>query len=168
MKLEEYREISDYWSRIFVTGTGNVIRVKIKGNYWLPHEVAIVFSNGYTPNRRQMLVQISGISKAAGIVKWGAQFNKEYFNIRLGQILATHNCTIPMITLEKIAEVSDPVHPGNIEVGFTIQGTLHEDPQIGCRFCVGPTWSTSVVTEIIDAETFRTLNSIYRITKLTE
>lgn len=162
-KLEEYRKNSIFWSKVFVKGDDGIIRVKIAGKYYLRHEVAIVFSNGYSPNRRQMLMHISGISTYQGLLEWGAPIGSSYFNIRLGEIIATHNCTVPMVTIEKITELENATHPENIAVGFTLSGRMAAEPKLFTRFRVGPTWSTSVVTEIIDENTFKTLNSIYRI-----
>lgn len=66
------------------------------------------------------------------------------------------------IRLTKIAEVENPMHPLNIEVGYVKDGYFIKPPVIGERFWVGYSWSTSVVTEIINDNTFRTLNSIYQ------
>lgn len=69
--------------------------------------------------------------------------------------------------LEKISELPDAMHPNNIEVGRVVVGDLFADPQVGKCFWVG--WfRTSIVKEIIDENTFRTCNSIYRLTKKDE
>jgi len=70
------------------------------------------------------------------------------------------------IVINKLKELPNPTHPNNIEVGYQRVGILSEanfrQPKIGERFYVDYYWSTSVVTEIIDDNTFKTLNSIYK------
>ena len=65
------------------------------------------------------------------------------------------------IKLEKLKELPDAKHPNNIEVGFIKTGNFVAEPEVGKAFYIGWNWRTSLVTEIIDANTFRTLNSIY-------
>ena len=69
-----------------------------------------------------------------------------------------------LVTIEKLTELPDARHPHNIEVGYTHTGKFINPPEIGERFYVGPTWSTSPVMEIISDTVFKTLNSIYKIT----
>jgi hypothetical protein len=69
------------------------------------------------------------------------------------------------ITLTKIKELEDATHPFNIEEGYSRRGELISEPEIGQRFYVGWNWSTSPVREIIDENTFKTLNSIYKINR---
>jgi hypothetical protein len=68
------------------------------------------------------------------------------------------------IKLEKLNELPDARHPNNIEVGRVVEGEFNDEPQVGECFWVGAHWRTSVVQEVIDANTFRTYNSIYRWT----
>lgn len=70
------------------------------------------------------------------------------------------------IKLEKIKELPNAIHPNNIEVGFAHVGEFISAPAIGECFWVGSGWRTSVVTEIINENTFKTCNSIYRFTYL--
>jgi hypothetical protein len=70
------------------------------------------------------------------------------------------------IRLVKIKELENALHPNNIEVGFTKEGTLINEPKVGECFYVGFNWRTSTVQEVIDENTFRTYNSIYKIEKL--
>ena len=69
-----------------------------------------------------------------------------------------------IIKLTKLQELPDAAHPNNIEVGF--EKMLYVDkvfkPMKGVRFPPMSYWSTSVVTEIIDENTFKTLNSVYK------
>lgn len=72
------------------------------------------------------------------------------------------------ITLVKIKELEDALHKNNIEEGFEVKGAITEEPKIGDCFYVfkqkNITWfRTSTVMEIIDKDTFKTVNSIYKI-----
>lgn len=70
------------------------------------------------------------------------------------------------IRIKKLQEVENPRHPNNIEVGFekvfeSKPDFQFHEPHLSMRFYPCSWWSTSVVTQIIDEKTFRTLNSIY-------
>ena len=69
----------------------------------------------------------------------------------------------------KITKMSDEKfdgqHPNNINEGYTVDGSILKNPVINEPFCVireGGMFVTSKVTEIIDSETFKTLNSTYK------
>lgn len=68
------------------------------------------------------------------------------------------------IKLIKLAEVDNPTHPNNKEVGYETIGLVpfldFVEPKVGKRFFNGKT-ITSIVKEIINGNTFKTLNSIY-------
>lgn len=66
------------------------------------------------------------------------------------------------IRLTKLKEVENPRHPNNIPEGEVHEGIYLNDPVIGERFYCGWGWSTSKVVEVIDSNTFKTLNSIYK------
>lgn len=66
------------------------------------------------------------------------------------------------IKLTKLKELPDARHPNNIVVGFEVEGELISPPKAGSCFYVGWKWRTSIVKEIIDEHTFRTMNSIYK------
>ena len=68
------------------------------------------------------------------------------------------------IRIQKIKEIEKPVHPNNIPVGYIREMFINEKsipPTINERFPRNTDWSTSIVQEIINEHTFRTLNSIY-------
>lgn len=67
------------------------------------------------------------------------------------------------IILEKISELENAKHPNNKEVGYIRIGKMYQEPEIGQPFYCGINFRTSNVTEIIDGNTFKTLNSVYRI-----
>jgi hypothetical protein len=66
------------------------------------------------------------------------------------------------VNLKKLKELPDALHPNNIIVGYEIEGEFISEPKIGECFYVGHFWATSTVKEIIDEQTFKTCNSIYR------
>jgi hypothetical protein len=68
------------------------------------------------------------------------------------------------IKLKKQNELPNARHPNNIEIGHVVEGEFNAEPKVGESFWVGVRWRTSVVQEIIDANIFRTYNSIYRWT----
>lgn len=69
-----------------------------------------------------------------------------------------------IIKITKLQELPDAIHPNNISVGFEKKLYLDNNvtPIKGVRFPPMCYWSTSIVTEIIDENTFKTLNSVYR------
>lgn len=82
-----------------------------------------------------------------------------------------HNNMIVSVKLTKLREADNPLFPNNIEEGYTIIRSVyaHEfhEPEVGESFYLyeynsGGMFSTSTVQEIIDSNTFRTHNSIYR------
>lgn len=66
-----------------------------------------------------------------------------------------------IVRIEKLREAPTPEFPDNIEIGYTKTGACPALPVVGQCFWVG-TLRTSTVKEIIDANTIRTNNSIYR------
>lgn len=75
----------------------------------------------------------------------------------------------------KIVKLTDDVfggnHPNYINEGYTQIGEVQKDITIGERFNVvgiNNYLSTSMVTAIIDDETFKTMNSTYKVFKLDE
>lgn len=66
----------------------------------------------------------------------------------------------------RITKLTDDVfngkHPNKINVGYVKEGILWQAPIVGQSCCVG-SLATSVVTEVIDENTFRTMNSTYKI-----
>ena len=63
------------------------------------------------------------------------------------------------VQLEKISNLKDN-HP--IEIGYIKRGKFINSPKVGESFWIGSSFRTSVVQEIIDENTFKTANSIYR------
>jgi hypothetical protein len=78
-KKEEYREIKQYWFR----------RLSITGNFedGFIKPDAILFRHGYAKNAAALLIECLGIEVDEGKLEWGAEPDKEYFVIKLGDIL---------------------------------------------------------------------------------
>lgn len=70
-KLEEYRELKDYWHRRFNK-----------------HYDAVQFTNGYSPSSPRFLIELRGIDKGVGRPEWGAP-NSEVYILRLGNIITS-------------------------------------------------------------------------------
>ena len=65
------------------------------------------------------------------------------------------------VRLTKLNDCDNPRHPENIKTGFVKEGGVYRELKVGESFWVG-SFVTSVVQEIIDEQTFRTMNSIYQ------
>lgn len=93
-KKEEYREIKPYWIKrllysSFMLNAPIADRVLINGYEWhqpLPIDV-IIFKNGYSGGAPIMSIECKGIEVREGRTEWGAEPNKKYFVIKLGQKL---------------------------------------------------------------------------------
>lgn len=74
------------------------------------------------------------------------------------------------VKLMKLKELDDALVPNNIIEGYTTEGTLLNEPVVGeCVYIsrsVSSMFRSSTVQEIIDQDTFKTFNSIYRIIRL--
>ena len=66
------------------------------------------------------------------------------------------------IKLTKISDSDLPTGINRIEAGHIVVGRFVRKPKVGECFLVGYLWSTSIVKEIINNTTFRTMNSIYK------
>ena len=69
-----------------------------------------------------------------------------------------------IVKIEKVEERKDALYPNNKEVGYVKEGDFIAKPEIGKNFWVGRTFRTSLVQEIIDDNTFKTDNSVYKWT----
>lgn len=68
------------------------------------------------------------------------------------------------IILTKIKEVDKPLTPNNIAEGFKKRGFIEVEPIVGSILLITTKltyFHTSTIVEIINANTFRTYNSIY-------
>jgi len=84
------------------------------------------------------------------------------------------------VRLVKLEELKDAQTPNNKEVGYFKEGLFERKPKVGEEFLLYmeygenkarlplPIWHTSMVTEILSEDTFKTKNSIYQIIPLGE
>lgn len=91
-KVEEYREIKLYWWRIL--GRKNIgwdlpsheIDMIVNGKPLFEKFDTVTFSNGYSKNRPQFVIELKNIDIKQGNPKWGAIPGVDYFVLTLGKI----------------------------------------------------------------------------------
>ena len=81
-KLVEYREIKEYYGKLFACGL-----IKINGIYYGANDVNICFHLGKGKNRPTMLVECEGLSIGYGNSNWGAKYDTPYYRLDLGKVL---------------------------------------------------------------------------------
>jgi hypothetical protein len=98
-KKEEYREIKKYWAVRLCgssqyNGNDKGLLPNDKSTYWngfypinFQHFDTIEFRNGYSKNAPVVSVECLGIEVCQGMMIWGAEPGKEYFVIKLGEII---------------------------------------------------------------------------------
>lgn len=93
-KKEEYREIKQYWINRLCEKlpisviSGGEIRDRHSGqNDELKKFDIIIFKNGYSKDAPIMVVECVGITIGLGMMTWGAEQDKKYFIIQLGDVL---------------------------------------------------------------------------------
>lgn len=110
IKLEEYRKISKHyvsllydWKKSDYTRGEFVNIAKMVANVaevgygdWDIHKFlkqfdTITFSNGYSPDRLQIIIEFKGLEIKEGNPEWGAEAGEKYFVLKLGKIIAEHN-----------------------------------------------------------------------------
>ena len=70
------------------------------------------------------------------------------------------------VRVVKLEEREDAEVPNNKEIGYEKIGTPYGPPKVGECFLMATYrgyWTTSIVTEILSEDTFKTKNSIYKI-----
>lgn len=99
-KKEEYREKKPYWISRLVEVFGAAHSCEDFNFIHLGHTVSmeapvhydvVEFKNGYGNNVPTMQVEIKDITVDIGKEKWGAEYVKSYFVIKLGNILSIKN-----------------------------------------------------------------------------
>jgi len=117
VKKEEYREITSFWygrlvdrdnlrsikkaSLAFIVGMAKY--EDTPEPFWIKsNEIfkncfkkfdTITFSNGYSKNRPQFVIEFKGIEIKQGNPQWGAEKDKYYFVLKTGKILLNQNPT---------------------------------------------------------------------------
>lgn len=100
-KKEEYREIKMYWinrllfnvfnSEIGFTLWYNSMPDHVTLNHVLKDYKQITFRNGYSKNAPEFTAELKNIIIDVGFKSWGAEPNKKYFVLKLGNIISTKN-----------------------------------------------------------------------------
>ncbi len=92
-KTEEYRDIKPYFeSRLIDKNEQMRSESPSLGEYYPSDFIAwkdfdfVLFTNGYSKNSRIMLVELKGMGIAKGNPKWGAEKDKDYYVISLGDV----------------------------------------------------------------------------------
>jgi len=91
-KKEEYREIKPYWeNRLFSKfNNSDIEKSLITKNGFIGYS-QIIFSNGYSKNRPQFVIEFKGIEIREGNPDWGAEPGVKYFVLKLGSVIKTEN-----------------------------------------------------------------------------
>jgi hypothetical protein len=104
-KLEEYREIKQYWVKRLALCEGktpvphgyyckkaNCVSCVTRGEGFRPKHYDIIrFKNGYAKDAPTMDVECKGIRVGGGKSEWGAEMYFDYFVISLGKVLSISN-----------------------------------------------------------------------------
>ena len=77
-KKEEYRNLTTYYSRRLETGW-NEPHLK-----WKKYDT-VIFYLGYSKDRPSMSFKFEGVRIGTGQEEWGAEPNKEYYVIKIGE-----------------------------------------------------------------------------------
>lgn len=75
------------------------------------------------------------------------------------------------VKLTKIKSLLEGSHPNNIEEGCVETGYATKEPTIGQSFYISDNskwFATSIVTKILDDNTFETMNSVYKWEEIKE
>lgn len=101
-KKEEYRAISERntsllfdWKKVGNTRSYLIETLLLNNedqenkSYWscLKEFDTVTFSNGYAKDRPQIVVELKDVRIDVGVEKWGAEKNKLYFVLMLGNVL---------------------------------------------------------------------------------
>lgn len=85
VKKEEYREIKRYW----IQRLCNEVEYETGGSWdgVVNKFDCVIFKNGYSKNAPSIKVEWLGMKVSEGKYDWGAEPGKEYFVIKLGEII---------------------------------------------------------------------------------
>ena len=100
-KKEEYRDIKPYYINLLIDkkpefknwDINDFIReLEYDGNELdiIKRVESIIFSNGFSKNRKQFEIKVNYIDITEGLLKYGAQQDKLYFNFGLGDIIQSN------------------------------------------------------------------------------
>lgn len=92
VKVEEYRELKDYWfNRLTIENIYNIMMGAHLFGFGLYQPRfktfdCVKFTNGYGKNAPSFTVELDGIEIRNGKKEWGAECGVKYFVIKLGKI----------------------------------------------------------------------------------
>lgn len=100
-KTEEYRDITEYWVRSLINPTDEGVTVQgvlyainhptetlwINDYFEFKDFDTITFSNGYSKNRPQFVIEFKGLEIREGNPEWGAEPEERYFVLKLGDLI---------------------------------------------------------------------------------
>jgi len=91
-KKEEYREIKKHWvARLCESHPGSIGGDLMNKHSVIAHTLkqfdAVIFRNGYSGGAPLMSIKCLGVDIGTGKEDWGAEPGKEYFVIKLGEII---------------------------------------------------------------------------------
>ena len=81
IKPEEYRALTEYWEKRLVEF------ITDQYTEWKDYDT-ITFSNGYSKDRDQFVIELKAIEIRTGHKEWGAEEGQEYFVLSLGNIIS--------------------------------------------------------------------------------
>lgn len=97
-KKEEYREVSDYWTKRFVHLLGEsedhakIVLDNLKAGR-VSKECEVMLQNGYSQDGSPQAIAVVTISIGKGIAEWGAAENTEYFVLKIKELKEIKNMT---------------------------------------------------------------------------
>ncbi|PCJ57326.1 MAG: hypothetical protein COA65_09715 [Rhodospirillaceae bacterium] len=110
-KVEEYRELTNYWFKrlfgVYLYEKETGVKYNNRETYAtlaqnldliMQHNNPIAFetitvSNGYAKNRDQFIVELKRVKIGTGQMVWGAQYKRKYFILELGKVLVRKRAT---------------------------------------------------------------------------
>ena len=87
-KKTEYRDQTEYWEkRLINIDEQNRLDAGLSLDIAFRDFQTVTFSNGYSKDRRQMVIKIESFEAGFGKEEWGALKNNWYYKINLGRII---------------------------------------------------------------------------------
>ena len=93
-KTEEYRDIKPFWIKRLVECVDYELGFgKLNATVRFKDFTHVTFARGghFHPSIPQITLELNGIEIGLGLPKWGAELDKEYFVIKLGEKISTNN-----------------------------------------------------------------------------
>jgi hypothetical protein len=90
---------------------------------------------------------------------------KSLFILTIASAGCTSNNDFKKGKITKIDDLGEKFHVNGINKGYQTTGYYEKIPTVGECFYIGAL-RTSIVQEIIDSNTFKTMNSVYKLEEL--